>query len=100
MATPAMVISNTGRYVIDIQGNSTQAGANLDCVASKVGILSGSSATKVAAWPAPQKLVQPIRETPGRLAHGGTYEKAMDRRKDYAFDEGSRPRFSQETDCI
>ena len=30
-------------------------------------------------WPAPQKLVQPIRETPGRLAHGGTREKAKDR---------------------
>jgi hypothetical protein len=40
-------------------------------------------------WPAPQKLVQPIRETPGRLAHGGTHEKAMDRRPDYAIAQGS-----------
>ncbi len=49
-------------------------------------------------WPAPQKLVQPKRETPGRLAHGGTHEKAMDRRRDYAVAEGSRPRSGQGTD--
>jgi hypothetical protein len=48
----------------------------------------------MTVWPAPQKLVQPIRETPGRLAHGGTYEKAMDRRRDYAVAQGSRPRSS------
>ena len=31
-------------------------------------------------WSAPQKLVQPKWESPGRLTHGGTHEKAKDRR--------------------
>jgi hypothetical protein len=41
-------------------------------------------------WAAPQKMVQPKRETAGRVAHGGTHEKAMDRRQDCGFSEGSR----------
>ena len=30
-------------------------------------------------WSAPQKLVHPKWESPGRLSHGGTHEKAKDR---------------------
>ena len=35
---------------------------------------------EIRPWSAPQKLVQPKWKSPGRLTHGGTHEKAKDRR--------------------
>src|SRR5208337_4405277 len=51
-------------------------------------------------WSAPQKLVQPKWESPGRLTHGGTHEKAKDRRGSGAVAARSRPRSSQGTDSL
>src|SRR5271157_3774967 len=51
-------------------------------------------------WSAPQKLVQPKWESPGRLTHGGTQEKAKDRRGSGAVAARGRPRSCQGTDSL
>jgi hypothetical protein len=56
--------------------------------------------TSVPFWSAPQKLVQPKWESPGRLTHGGTHEKAKDRRGSGAVAARGRPRSGQGTDSL
>jgi outer membrane murein-binding lipoprotein Lpp len=51
-------------------------------------------------WPAPQKLVQPKWESPGRVSPGGTHEKAKERRRGRAIVTRSRPRSGQRTDDL
>ena len=48
---------------------------HLTCTSGSV----GAPGSNLACWPAPQKLVQPKWESPGRLSHGGTHEQAKDR---------------------
>ena len=54
----------------------------------------------VEAWSAPPKLVQPKWKSPGRLTHGGTHEKAKDRRGSGAVAAQGRPRSGQGTDSL
>ena len=51
-------------------------------------------------WSAPPKLVQPKWKSPGRLTHGGTHEKAKDRRGSGAVAARGRPRSGQGTDSL
>jgi hypothetical protein len=51
-------------------------------------------------WAAPQELVQPKWESPGRVSPGGTHEKAKERRRGRAIATRSRPRSGQRTDDL